>query len=86
MERFDLDVISLQDEKKLYLKIGQALVCGFFMQVAHNEGGKGNYITVKDQQVSLDCCLSFSYLPSSRRTISATGGCSTSVMPSGHPT
>jgi len=27
------------------------LVCGFFMQVAHKEGEKGNYLTVKDNQV-----------------------------------
>ena len=63
MERFDIDLISLQDEKKLYLKIRQALVCGFFMQVAHKEGEKGKYSTVKDNQVGLDCCLSSSYLP-----------------------
>jgi HrpA-like RNA helicase len=64
MERFDIDLVSLSDEKKLYLKIRQALVCGFFMQVAHKEGEKGNYLTVKDNQVSLDCCLS-SFSPSS---------------------
>ena len=64
MERFDIDLISLQDETKLYIKIRQALVCGFFMQVAHKEGEKGNYSTVKDNQVSLDCLLSSNYLPS----------------------
>ncbi|TFK39329.1 P-loop containing nucleoside triphosphate hydrolase protein [Crucibulum laeve] len=51
MERFDIDLISLSDEKKLYQNIRQALVCGFFMQVAHKEGDKGNYLTVKDNQV-----------------------------------
>ncbi|KIM37497.1 hypothetical protein M413DRAFT_448548 [Hebeloma cylindrosporum] len=51
MERFDIDLISLSDEKRLYLKVRQALVCGFFMQVAHKEGEKGNYLTVKDNQV-----------------------------------
>ncbi|TFK35903.1 P-loop containing nucleoside triphosphate hydrolase protein [Crucibulum laeve] len=51
MERFDIDLISLSDEKKLYQNIRQTLVCGFFMQVAHKEGDKGNYLTVKDNQV-----------------------------------
>jgi len=48
MERFDVDLVSLSDEKKLFINIRQALVCGFFMQVAHSE--KGNYLTVKDNQ------------------------------------
>jgi len=52
MERFEVEVISLQDEQKLFVKIRQALVCGFFMQVAHKEGEKGNYLTVKDHQVN----------------------------------
>lgn len=52
MERFDVDLISLSDEKRLYVNIRQALVCGFFMQVAHKEGEKGSYLTVKDNQVS----------------------------------
>ena len=52
MERFDVDLISLNDERKLYINIRQALVCGFFMQVAHKEGEKGNYLTVKDNQAS----------------------------------
>ncbi|KAF9476307.1 P-loop containing nucleoside triphosphate hydrolase protein [Pholiota conissans] len=51
MERYDIDLNSLSDEKKLYTNIRQALVCGFFMQVAHKEGEKGNYLTVKDNQV-----------------------------------
>lgn len=42
---------SRQYEKKLYTNIRKALVCGFFMQVAHKkEGEKGNYLTVKDNQ------------------------------------
>jgi pre-mRNA-splicing factor ATP-dependent RNA helicase DHX15/PRP43 len=53
MERFDVDLISLSDERKLYINIRQALVCGFFMQVAHKEGEKGNYLTVKDNQASI---------------------------------
>ncbi|KAJ2918940.1 hypothetical protein MD484_g1498, partial [Candolleomyces efflorescens] len=51
MERFEIDSISLSDTKKLYVNIRQALVNGFFMQVAHREGEKGNYVTVKDNQV-----------------------------------
>ena len=35
----------------LWFSVGQTLVCGFFMQVAHKEGEKGNYLTVKDNQV-----------------------------------
>lgn len=51
MERNDLDIVSINDEKKLYNGIKQALVCGFFMQVAHKEGEKGLYVTAKDNQV-----------------------------------
>ncbi|KAL0948173.1 hypothetical protein HGRIS_010784 [Hohenbuehelia grisea] len=51
MERFEIDLVSVADEKKLHLAVRQALVCGFFMQVAHKEGEKGNYLTVKDNQV-----------------------------------
>ncbi|KAG5220002.1 DEAH-box ATP-dependent RNA helicase [Salix suchowensis] len=42
---------QLHDEKKLYQSIRKALVCGFFMQVAHREGEKGSYLTVKDNQI-----------------------------------
>ncbi|TFK64444.1 P-loop containing nucleoside triphosphate hydrolase protein [Pluteus cervinus] len=51
MERFEIEFVSLEDERKLYVNIRQALVCGFFMQVAHKEGEKGNYLTYKDNQV-----------------------------------
>ncbi|KIM87769.1 hypothetical protein PILCRDRAFT_814484 [Piloderma croceum F 1598] len=51
MERFEVELVSIQDEKKLWFSVRQALVCGFFMQVAHKEGEKGNYLTVKDNQV-----------------------------------
>ena len=53
MERLELDLISIMDSNKLFLNIRRALVCGFFMQVAHKEGEKGNYLTVKDNQVRL---------------------------------
>ena len=51
MERFDIDLISIDEPSKLYRAIRMALVCGFFMQVAHKEGEKGQYLTVKDNQV-----------------------------------
>lgn len=55
MERLDIDLVSLPDETKLFLNVRKALVCGFFMQIAHREGDKGSYATVKDHQVSF--CL-----------------------------
>ncbi|KAF9442115.1 DUF1605-domain-containing protein [Macrolepiota fuliginosa MF-IS2] len=51
MERLDIDLVSHSDEAKLFTNIRKALVCGFFMQVAHKEGEKGNYLTVKDNQI-----------------------------------
>ena len=86
MERFDIDLISLSDEKKLYTSIRQALVCGFFMQVAHKEGEKGNYLTVKDNQVSLECPFLSDHLLISRSSLFSVGGCLASFMRSGHPT
>ncbi len=53
MERLELELISIADSKKLFINIRKALVCGFFMQVAHKEGEKGNYLTVKQNQVRL---------------------------------
>ena len=54
MERLEIELVTLSDEAKLFVNIRQALVCGFFMQVAHKEGEKGNYLTVKDHQVCFD--------------------------------
>ncbi|KAG8909357.1 DEAH-box ATP-dependent RNA helicase prp43 [Tulasnella sp. 408] len=51
MERFDLDLVSTSDERKYWQNVQKALVCGYFMQVAHKEGEKNNYLTVKDNQV-----------------------------------
>ncbi|EJT98247.1 P-loop containing nucleoside triphosphate hydrolase protein [Dacryopinax primogenitus] len=51
MERFDLELISSTDQRTFYVNIRKALTCGFFMQVAHKEGEKNNYLTVKDNQV-----------------------------------
>jgi pre-mRNA-splicing factor ATP-dependent RNA helicase DHX15/PRP43 len=52
MERYEIKLVSTADERKLFVGIRKALVCGFFMQVAHREGEKSGYITVKDNQVS----------------------------------
>lgn len=51
MERFEIELISTSDERTYWMNIQKALVCGFFMQVAHKEGEKGSYVTVKDNQV-----------------------------------
>lgn len=51
MERYELPLVTTQDERKFYENVRRALVCGFFMQVAHKEGEKGAYLTVKDNQV-----------------------------------
>ena len=50
MERFEIDLVSTSDQRTFYTNIQKALVCGFFMHVAHKEGEKGNYTTVKDNQ------------------------------------
>ncbi|KAI9461522.1 P-loop containing nucleoside triphosphate hydrolase protein [Russula earlei] len=53
MERLEIDLVtkSYKDQTRHYMDIRKALVCGYFMQVAHKEGEKGNYLTVKDNQV-----------------------------------
>ncbi|KAF9221070.1 P-loop containing nucleoside triphosphate hydrolase protein [Gyrodon lividus] len=51
MERSELELLSIADDSKMYTAIRKVLCCGFFMQVAHKEGEKGNYLTVKDNQV-----------------------------------
>ena len=53
MERLEINVVSktYEDQTKQYMNVRRALVCGFFMQVAHKEGEKGSYITIKDNQV-----------------------------------
>ena len=50
MEKFDLPLVSIDNETKLHQAVREALVCGFFMQIAHKEGEKGGYMTVKDNQ------------------------------------
>jgi pre-mRNA-splicing factor ATP-dependent RNA helicase DHX15/PRP43 len=54
MERLDIAVITKiysNNPSKQYINIQKALVCGFFMQVAHKESEKNMYLTVKDNQV-----------------------------------
>ena len=52
MERQDLDLTTRNvDGPQFYDNIRKTLVCGFFMQVAHKEGERGGYKTVKDNQV-----------------------------------
>jgi pre-mRNA-splicing factor ATP-dependent RNA helicase DHX15/PRP43 len=51
MERLEIELMSTSDEVKLFTNVRKALVCGFFMQVAHKEGEKAGYMTVKDNQV-----------------------------------
>src|SRR6267154_3693752 len=53
MERFEIELVakSYEDQTRHYTAIRRALVCGYFMQIAHKEGEKGSYLTVKDNQV-----------------------------------
>ncbi|TFK79631.1 P-loop containing nucleoside triphosphate hydrolase protein [Polyporus arcularius HHB13444] len=51
MERYEIELVTTPDERKMWQNVRKALVCGFFMQVAHKEGEKNNYLTVKDNQV-----------------------------------
>jgi pre-mRNA-splicing factor ATP-dependent RNA helicase DHX15/PRP43 len=52
MVRFDVDLFSVGEGPKLYQRVRETLICGFFMQVAHKE--EKIYVTIKDnQQVNL---------------------------------
>ncbi|KZO97376.1 P-loop containing nucleoside triphosphate hydrolase protein [Calocera viscosa TUFC12733] len=51
MERIDLEITSTSDERKLWHNVRKALMQGFFLQVAHKEGGRGEYRIVKDNQI-----------------------------------
>ncbi|KAI0641833.1 P-loop containing nucleoside triphosphate hydrolase protein [Trametes meyenii] len=50
MERYEIALVTTEDERRLHADVRRALVCGFFMQVAHKEGDKNGYVTVKDNQ------------------------------------
>lgn len=52
MDRSEVPLVTVGEGPKLYARIREALVCGFFMQVAHKE--EKVYVTIKDnQQVNL---------------------------------
>lgn len=53
MERLEIDLVtkSYKNPTRHYADIRKALVCGYFMQVAHKEGERGSYLTAKDNQV-----------------------------------
>ncbi|KAF5366361.1 hypothetical protein D9757_011476 [Collybiopsis confluens] len=51
MEKFEIEIVSLGDARQRNIGIRKALVCAFFMQIAHREGEKGSYLTVKDDQI-----------------------------------
>jgi len=51
MERHEIELMSTSNVPLLYKNIRRTLVTGFFTQVAHKEGEKGSYMTVKDNQV-----------------------------------
>ncbi|OJT09218.1 hypothetical protein TRAPUB_14293, partial [Trametes pubescens] len=51
MERNKIELVTTSDARKLSENIRKALVCGFFMQVAHKENKTNHYLTVKDNQV-----------------------------------
>lgn len=53
MEKHDLDLVSTAfEDKNYYTNMRKALTSAFFMHVAHKEGEKGSYLTVKDNQVA----------------------------------
>ena len=52
MERLAIDIVSVPiSSPSFYNNIRMALVNGYVMQVAHKEGGRSGYMTVKDNQV-----------------------------------
>ena len=55
MERLGIGLVtqSYKDPTRHYRDIRRALVCGYFMQVAHKNSQGGSYLTVKDNQVRL---------------------------------
>lgn len=52
MEKLAIDVVSVPaSDPSFYNNIRMALVNGYVMQVAHKEGGRNRYMTLKDNQV-----------------------------------
>ncbi|KAJ4490687.1 P-loop containing nucleoside triphosphate hydrolase protein [Lentinula aciculospora] len=81
MEKYDVDVISLEDERKRNIGIRQALTCGFFMQVAHKEGEKGSYLTVKDNQASTTLTIFKSLALTSSKVVALHPSCGLDSQP-----
>ncbi|KAH9059632.1 P-loop containing nucleoside triphosphate hydrolase protein [Lactarius vividus] len=52
MERLRINTVTRPHDNSTrhYVNVRKALVCGFFMQVAHKEGENNSYTTVKDNQ------------------------------------
>ena len=55
MERLEIKLVtkSYKDQTRHYIDIRRALVCGYFMQVAHKTGEESSYLTIKDNEVRL---------------------------------
>ena len=53
MERLGIGLVTkpYEDLVQHYMDIPKALVCGYYMQVAHKEGERDSYLTIKDNQV-----------------------------------
>ena len=52
MEKFEIEIVSVPaSSASFYTNIRMALVSGYFMQVAHKAGERGQYKTVKDNVV-----------------------------------
>jgi len=52
MEKLAIDIVSVPaSSPSFYNNIRMALVNGYVMQVAHKEGGRSGYKTLKDNQV-----------------------------------
>ena len=79
MDRFDVDLVSMDDVPKLHLSIRKALVCGFFMQVAHKENG--NYLTVKDNQACVFAVVSDSWLTCVVQVVALHPSCGLDTQP-----
>jgi pre-mRNA-splicing factor ATP-dependent RNA helicase DHX15/PRP43 len=55
MERLGINLVTMsyKDKTMHYMDIQRALVCGYFMQVAHRNGRESSYVIPKDNQVRL---------------------------------
>jgi pre-mRNA-splicing factor ATP-dependent RNA helicase DHX15/PRP43 len=53
MERLEIKLVTqpYKDRTRHHMDIRRALVCGYFMQVAHKTGPGSSYLTIKDDEV-----------------------------------